>query len=71
MRVPDPDEAICMEAPLIEALARSLGLERALAAHRDEVIAAAARAAAVRAGIPALRDPTDEPFPPMVPGPRR
>ena len=60
-----------MDPFLVEALARATGLEKALAEHRDDVLAAGGRAAAIRAALPDLRDPTAEPFPPMRPGPGR
>lgn len=59
-----------MDPSLTEAMARSLGLERALADHRDDVLAAGERAALIRAALPDPRDPAVEPFPPMRPGPR-
>ncbi|MBI0538003.1 hypothetical protein D9599_20795 [Roseomonas sp. KE2513] len=71
MQSPTLHEATRMETSLTEALARSLGLEKALAAHRDDVLAAASRAETIRANLPQLRDPAAEPFPPMCPGPRR
>lgn len=60
-----------MDPTLIEAMAEALGLERALAAHREDVLAAGSRAAGIRAALPDLRDPATEPFPPMQPSPRR
>ena len=71
MQATTQHEATCMDASLTEALARSLGLEKALAEHRDDVLAAAARARNIRANLPQLRDPAAEPFPPMQPGQRR
>ncbi|WP_156963385.1 hypothetical protein [Muricoccus aerilatus] len=71
MGAPTLHKANRMEVSLTEALARSLGLEKALAAHRDDVVAASNRAETIRANLPQLRDPAAEPFPPMCPGPRR
>ncbi len=53
------------EDALIEARARALGLDKALAAHREDVLAAARRAAAQAAQIGGPEDPRAEPWPAM------
>ncbi len=47
------------------ALARKIGLEKAVHDFPDDVIAAAQAAAHTRSALPATNDPADEPWPPM------
>ncbi len=47
------------------ALARSIGLEKAVQEFPDDVIAAAQAAAATRSALPAPCSPAAEPWPPM------
>jgi hypothetical protein len=54
--------------PLIEALARLAGLDKALAEHPEDVAAAYAQVAVHRAAVAAPEDPAVEPWPPMHPG---
>jgi hypothetical protein len=49
----------------IERRARELGFERAYALFKDDVVAAAARAALQRAQLDPPSDPRCEPWPPM------
>jgi hypothetical protein len=59
-----------MDEKVVEVIARRAGLERALAAHPDDVAAAAASAEKavdrVRRSGEALIAPSSEPWPPMV-----
>ena len=59
-----------MDDSLIESLARVMGLEKALAGHRDDVLAAAKRAADARCKLPPDPEPAAEPWPPMQVRPR-
>lgn len=52
----------------MEALARLAGLDRALAEHREDVIAAFSQASAHRGVMHAPEDPAAEPWPPMQAG---
>ena len=47
------------------ALARNVGLEKAVQQFPDDVIAAAQAAAHTRNALPATNDPAAEPWPPM------
>lgn len=47
------------------ALAREIGLEKAVHEFPDDVIAAAQAAARTRSALPAINDPSAEPWPPM------
>lgn len=47
------------------ALARKIGLEKAVHEFPDDVIAAAQAAAHTRSALPATPNPADEPWPPM------
>jgi hypothetical protein len=47
------------------ALARNVGLEKAVDEFRDDVIAAAQAAANTRNALPANNNPAAEPWPPM------
>jgi len=59
-----------MDERTVEAIARRAGLERALEAFRDDVVAAAISAAKVtdriRQSSGTLSKPSSEPWPPMV-----
>lgn len=57
-----------MDANLVATLARLAGLEKALAAFPDDVLAAAAQALAHREVMQAPEDPAAEPWPPMRAG---
>ncbi len=57
-----------MDADLVAALARLAGLERALAAFPDDVLAAAVQALGHRDATQAHEDPAAEPWPPMRAG---
>ncbi len=57
-----------MDEQLMEALARLAGLDRALAEHREDVIAAFSQASAHRGVMHAPEDPAAEPWPPMQAG---
>ncbi len=57
-----------MDKSVIELLARRAGLDKALAAHPEDVAAAATQAADVARKIKAPADPRAEPWPPMRPG---
>ena len=54
-----------MEQPLIDALARRAGLDRALAAFPADLAAAAAQAEALAQALRAPDGPAAEPWPPM------
>jgi hypothetical protein len=54
--------------PVIEALARAAGLDKALALFPDDVVAAAASAMGNTHAVHIPTDPTVEPWPPMRPG---
>ena len=47
------------------ALARSVGLEKAVHEFPDDVIASAQAAAHTRSALPAINNPAAEPWPPM------
>lgn len=47
------------------ALAREIGLEKAVNEFPDDVIAAAQAAVRTRSALPATDNPADEPWPPM------
>ena len=57
-----------MDKPLMEALARAAGLEKALEQFPDDVAAAAASAGLHRGVMRAPEDPAAEPWPPMRAG---
>ena len=59
----DPEQEAIPELAAIEVQARAVGLDRAWADFREDVIAAA-REAAQRPALDAL-PPADEPWPPM------
>ena len=54
-----------MDKDLVALLAKSAGLEKALAEFPDDVIAAAEQALGNRSGIAYPTDPAAEPWPPM------
>jgi hypothetical protein len=54
--------------PMIEALARAAGLEKALREFPDDVAAAAAQALNNAGAVHVPTDPTAEPWPPMRAG---
>ena len=54
--------------PIVEALARAAGLDKALADHPDDVAAAAAQALNNAAAVNYPTDPAAEPWPPMRAG---
>ena len=54
-----------MDKPLLEALVRRAGLEKALAEFPDDVAAAAEQANGAIARMKAPTDPRAEPWPPM------
>jgi hypothetical protein len=54
--------------PIIAALARAAGLERALAEFPADVAAAAEQALKHADGVQVPRDPAAEPWPPMLAG---
>jgi thiamine pyrophosphate-dependent acetolactate synthase large subunit-like protein len=54
--------------PIIAALARAAGLDKALAAFPDDLAAAAAQALNNAGIIQVPADPAVEPWPPMRPG---
>jgi hypothetical protein len=60
-----------MDRGMIELLARSAGLDKALAEFPDDVTAAAEQAERAAAGITAPADPRAEPWPPMRAGSAR
>ncbi len=51
--------------PDVLALARKIGLEKAVHEFPDDVIAAAQAAVRTRSALPETNDPADEPWPPM------
>ena len=51
--------------PDVLALARKIGLEKAVHEFPDDVIVAALAAARTRSALPATRNPAAEPWPPM------
>jgi hypothetical protein len=51
--------------PIVEALARAAGLQKALAEFPDDVAAAAAQALDNAGAVQIPSDPADEPWPPM------
>jgi hypothetical protein len=57
-----------MDRDLMIALAKSAGLEKALADHPDDVAAAAAQALETAKAIRVPSDPAAEPWPPMRAG---
>lgn len=59
---------MAIDKAALELLARRAGLDKALAAHPDDVAAAAEQAANVAARIKAPTDPRAEPWPPMRAG---
>ena len=54
--------------PIVEALARAAGLEKALAEFPDDVAAAAAQALDNAGAVKVPSDPAAEPWPPMRAG---
>jgi len=54
--------------PIVEALARAAGLEKALADHPDDVAAAAAQALNNAGAVKVPTNPAAEPWPPMRAG---
>lgn len=58
-----------MDKDLIAKLAKAAGLDRALADHPDDVMAAAEQALGNQGGIAYPTDPADEPWPPMQANP--
>jgi thiamine pyrophosphate-dependent acetolactate synthase large subunit-like protein len=54
--------------PIVEALARAAGLEKALAEYPDDIAAAAAQALNNAGAVKVPTDPAAEPWPPMRAG---
>lgn len=54
--------------PIVIALAKAAGLDKALAEHPDDVAAAAQQAFRNAGAVVVPTDPADEPWPPMRPG---
>lgn len=57
-----------MDKQIIEALAKAVGLEKALAEYPDDVAIAAAQALDNAGAVQYPTDPAVEPWPPMRPG---